>query len=602
MPKSEDIGKLDALPSRKKDVVFRWAGIIHDFEIYAKESGKRKRVKAMKDFCLHYRIMHPEDKGFGKTTLRDKIDAFNEYGIVGLAPDDGKGGKSFEWCEQAKACLKQIFLNINAPPISWCIQETRREAKKNGWNLPCDKTMYRYLNQIPKSIQDFHRRGEKYHREHWIPSALRDYRSIVPGQIYVADHYQVNVAVRMPSGKVLFPWLTLFMDMRTRKIVGWCLSDCPSGETIRLAFLRAIKDCGSPQKVLQDNGRDFSGLMFTSGIGKRFRFRVKVEEFRGIYSCLGIDLIAALPGNPQTKPVERLFKEFRTAIELYFPTYRGPNVQNRIDGVDSRIKSGKDIPEWEYFLECMKDCIQNYNQNHHHTGHGMDGRTPNEVWNEYFAKNPIRRVSPESLRLLMMPSKLVKVGRFGISAFDTFYRSEPLMDHQGSECVYRFNPDDLSEIIVYAKDGRFLCTAQRIHRPAFNDTTGFKERKGLEKRLKKVAKEELEVSKAIYAFDYGYKKHDLPEDAEQQPEKLVRLIMTPLDGVQHQIDRDRENLPAKEEQQIDTGKVRRLFPENEDSGQVNFTDDDNDQEPRQTRFRGFLKDTFPRRKSEAVYD
>ena len=92
-----------------------------------------------------------------------------------------------------------------------------------GWDLPGGRTLCRFLGRIPPGERDYHRKGKKYWREYYIPSVLRDYNPVVLGEVYIADHVQLNVAVRHSSGEVIFFWLTIWMDMRTRKILSWRL-------------------------------------------------------------------------------------------------------------------------------------------------------------------------------------------------------------------------------------------------------------------------------------------------------------------------------------------------------------------------------------------
>jgi len=538
------IDEFDRLPESKKGPALKWLSIIEGYETYAEVSPKKKQERILKDFLLRYRIDNPGEKRFKLRTLYNKFRAYREQGIMGLV--DGRGGvrNVAEWPEEAKSWAWQVFLNCNSPAASWCISQLRMKGEEMGWSLPSDATIRRFLDQIPQETKDYYRRGKKFWKQNHVPSVLRDYESILPGKVFVADHAQINIAVKHPSGKIIFPWLTGWADMRSRKMVSWHLDVTPSSDTINISLLHAIEKYGVPSNVLLDNGRDFSSIQFTGGVTKRFRFRVNEAEITGIYKLLGIEPCFAIPGNAKSKPIERFFWTQEVGFQKGFLTYRGRDIQHRPEGVDARIKDGKSVIEWADFLVCLDDYINHFNANHSHSGHGMNGRTPNEVWDEYFKTHPQRRVSPASLRLLMMKSKRVKVGRFGVTAFQNHYRSDLLMEHQGEMVVYRYDPRDLSCVYVYSGDGAFLCKAQKTRRTAWNDEEAIKTIKRLKKKKRKSIQAEREAHEEIIKLESGYRMRgpsgDESDDKPTRSAKVVRLLRTPFDGVQKQIDAEKD--------------------------------------------------------------
>jgi len=558
----------DRQPQWKKDEALRWIKIIEGFENYAKTRGPKQRVKAARDFVKLYRIDHPGEKAFSHQTLFRKITEFRNSGIEGLIPQSGATHNFTVWPEEAKAWLWQKYCNINQPTAAWCIAQLKAEAKKHLWRLPSVATMRRYLERIPQETRDRWRRGERYWREHYLPSVLRDYEQMDPGELYVSDHQQINVAVRHPSGRVLFPWLTAWKDMKARKILGWVLADIPSSNTINLALKYSIEKYGAPENVVLDNGQDYSSKHFSGGVRKRFRFKVDDEEVAGIYKLMNIEAHFCIPGNPPAKPIERWFLTEELNFQKAFPAYRGNNVLNRPEGIDKKLReeiryrrvkdglvsiaTGEFIPtetmiknkwvlSWDEFNDCLENYIENYNQDHKHQGHGMNKRTPNQVWNEYFATHAQRRVSPTSLRLLMMKSsRPVKVGRFGVRAFDGFYRSSEVMDHQGEYIAYRYEPKDLSSIHVYTTKWEYINVAERTLRTAWNDEEAYHEIKKIEKKRKQAIKSEREAAENLIEVEFGYQKQEPSGEHPDTPAKTFRILRTPFDGIQKSIDQKEE--------------------------------------------------------------
>ena len=586
---SDQFNDFDRLSEVKKKEALRWAAIIREFEVYAKKCGRKKRHKSMKDFCLKYRIEHPEEKHFKWRTLHENIRDFRIKGIVGLVNKSGRGKKPAEWPKEAKAYLWQLYNNINAPAASWCIKETALKAKEMGWELPSKSTMQRFVSQIPQETKDYYRKGKKFWRQHYVPSVLRDYKSMVPGELYVSDHQQINVAVKHPSGKVIFPWFTGWMDMRTRKILSWHLDVVPSGDTINISLNRALEKYSVPEHAIIDNGPDYSSIQFTGGQTKRFRFKVNEAEVTGKYRLLGIEPHFCIPANPKSKSIERWFWTQELNFQKAFSTYRGNHVLNRPEGVDGRIKNEKHVIKWDDFLNFLEDYIACYNEQHSHRGHGMEGRTPNDVWNEYFSTHAVRRASLSSLRLLMMkPSKLVKVGRFGIAAFNNHYRSDSIMDHQGELINYRYDPKDLSLLHVYAANGAFIGVVEKIHRTAWNDENAFKVIKKFEKKRRKALKDELEANKGKAEVEFGYRPRGVSEERPERPSNVTRILRTPFDGVQKQIDDEvKRAVAVADDQDGAAGQYRNLFSiENHRRSEVEAT-------PRRSPIRLTINDPHP---------
>jgi len=572
------VDEFDRLTERKKDAALKWLSIVEEYAFYAEASPKKSQEKILKDFCLRYRIDHPGEAAFSPRTLYNKLSSYRKRGIMGLV--DGRGGARnvAEWPSEARSWIWQRYLNINSPAASWCVGQLRLQAKEVGWSLPSDSTVYRYLARIPQATKDYHRKGPKFWKQNHVASVLRDYESMVPGEVWVGDHQQVNVAARHPSGKIIFPWLTAWQDMRSRKIIGYHLAITPNSDTINLSLLRAIEKFGVPAHVIIDNGRDYSSLQFTGKVTKRFRFRVNEPEVTGIYKLLGIEPHFCLPGNPGAKPIERFFWTQEVGFQKAFPTYRGHNILNRPEGVDARIKDGKSVIEWADFLVCLDDYIADFNENHSHSGHAMGGKTPNQVWAEYFATHAQRQVSPASLRLLMMKSKRRKVGRFGINAFRNYYRSDPLMEHQGEWVVYRFDPLDLSLIYVYRETGEFLCSARKTHRTEWDSEAALEGVKRAEKKQRRAIQAEREAHENLIKIQSGYRMRgslgDDSDDKPTRPAKIMRLVRTPFDGVQKQIDGQEESAEGDVDQRGFADRYRKNFS----IGSSRIEDDEGDGE------------------------
>lgn len=187
----DEDGAIDSFenqPLYKKQEAEWWLNVIREFGGYSKKQGRRKRMQAVKSFIIRYRVEHPDEKKFSWQTLMRKIRQFHEHGLPGLVNGYGVAQRFAPFSDEAWAWVKEKYLNINQPTADWCYSELMLESKGKNWEIPSKGTVLRSLRQIPYEDKVFFREGEKKWREKCLPSILRDYESMTPGEVFVADH------------------------------------------------------------------------------------------------------------------------------------------------------------------------------------------------------------------------------------------------------------------------------------------------------------------------------------------------------------------------------------------------------------------------------
>jgi transposase InsO family protein len=107
------------------------------------------------------------------------------------------------------------------------------------------------------------------------------------------------------------PWLTVWQDVRSRKVVGWELFvGDPCTDNIILAFRRAVMKHGVPESVWTDNGRDYDSWALQGRTKKErhaARGRFDSPRLHGIFAQLKVQAHNVQPYHGQSKPVERFF-------------------------------------------------------------------------------------------------------------------------------------------------------------------------------------------------------------------------------------------------------------------------------------------------------
>lgn len=525
-----------ALPTALRREALRRARVLELAD--AASSRAKKRGESLARFVEKYRADHPGEKRLSARSVYRWRRAFAEGGLLALVPDwesrEHLGLSSLT--PEMKAFLDLLYLDQNRPSVKWCCQRLAEKCRERAWRVPSYSAVRRYLKSIPAEERVFHREGQRAWENKFLPSVLRDYESINANDIWCADHCQLDVAVlvrdRNGSRRPIFPWLTAIEDLSSRAIVGWALAETPSSSTINLALLRALRRFGVPWHFLIDNGRDFASKQFTGGAPKRFRFKLNESEVHGIFLFLKIEPHFAIPGNPKAKPVERFFGTFKGDFEVAFPGYRGRDVAHRPEKLKAELKAGDEL----LYLGAMESevggWLETYNATWEHGG--LDGRAPLDAWNEHFAENVVRKVEETALRLIMMVAEEPRtVGRFGVTFQDQHYWHEDLAKHHGRKVLIRYEPDDLSRVVVHDLEGRFVCVAGRRGRTPFLGTVDEHKRVQALKKKKKRALREARAAAAELAGGEPTLSDKLRPPAEKEPATpFVELAATGFEDVE----------------------------------------------------------------------
>jgi transposase InsO family protein len=352
------------------------------------------------------------------------------------------------------------------------------EALRRDWRTlepecprpPSYSAIRSYLQQLPQPLLILSREGKRQFQERCEPYLLTDFESLRPNQIWVSDHGQHDAFVRndlfsgVSANAAVRPWLTAVLDMRSRKIVGTAWSATPSSHTISSALRVGIGDFGIPQILYVDNGKDFEKI-------GRVDFS---PECSGVLVRLGIQPQYCLPGHPQSKLIESWFGTIHKRFDCLWPSYCGPGPKERPEQCTVALQEhqaflkGKrktsPLPLASEFVATALQWIEEYNSQHPHTGRGMKGRTPDEVFDELLLPGQRRLIeSPEVLYALFWDRQRRKVSEGGcVQLYGERYEPADgeslakLFLEIERDVIVACDPANLGEAIALDLDGRFL--------------------------------------------------------------------------------------------------------------------------------------------------
>jgi len=473
---------------------------------------------------------------------------------------DQRGGDQRSQADDAAwQFFQEIFLDERKPKVKHCWARTREYAEAHG----LDWVSYRQCcmelaRRIPVELQAQFRDPTLY-RSAYKPRIEQHPEAYPARTCWLGDHCICDFFVRHPTtGKPARPWLTAWMDWRTRRITGWCMTLSPDSSTILAALRHALlhqrdENMGGPDRVIIDNGADWAGYTF-AGMTKAERRRVQrtVEGFRldetnaeGIFKLLGITAHFCEPYRPDGKSrVERWFGTLHDQFDRSMPTYCGSYHGDRPETLQKSLKTS--LPDFEHVRQRLADFIDGYNASRDHHKPDMRGLSPDEalaLW------APDKRAYASTvgldhcLQIWAQPQTVSKQGvsiQVGGRSLSYGYVEPKLRPYKGrtkAKVRIAYDPSDLRTVRVYDEKWRFICE------PELNDVGGGDEAitKGdvarAHRKISQYRAKRREV--AAQAHHEYLSSHELvAQEASQQAatdrqkpaDPPLKPIRTPLDG------------------------------------------------------------------------
>jgi excisionase family DNA binding protein len=498
--KLTESGELLDIPSHKREEAMRRLGIIQEAMSLAIKWQKegRKQREAFSYYCQTH------TPPLSLRTLQRWINQWKNEGLVGLI--DTRGGGRFESeiiNAEAFELFKSMYLTQEQRSVKQCLQMVRFFDKDQGtdWKIPPIRTMYRLVeDRIPKYVSVLKREGMNAYEAQCAPYIISDPDSIEPGQIWMGDHSQFNCWIRYRN-RWIRPWLTAWIDVRSRMIVGWWISPNPNQTTILLAFKRGAAEYGPPESVKIDNGRDYSSELWTGTHLTRNKALAKgyidTPWVAGLYAMMNVAVSFAIPYNPKGKAImERWFDTEDNQFTKTIPTYCGKDTARKPEELRDLLSSDAGIQNaysLEDFAVQFSRYIEVYNKSAH-TGAGMNGDSPEQVFNTRRS----RRVMADGVLDLIARvwSPELTVGKNGVKFKGLWYGQYDmnLLAHQGRKVRVAYDPDDMRQVYVYdAVTQRLILIAEQARLMSYGNRVD-------EEHLREAMSKKAKAIKSIRQF------------------------------------------------------------------------------------------------------
>ncbi len=449
-----------------------------------------------------------ESHGVSRVTLWRYIKATEkhprQHWLPLLAPRYHGGKGRAEFTPDAYEWLLARYLNTSQTKVAVLIKELRDEAPKRGWVVPGDDTIMRRLKEEPAWKVTGGRLGMKA-LERSFPAVERSFSSLRLHELWESDGRRADVWCRWPDGSVARPFIIIWREVRTRLVlsVRGCLH--PTADVVVQAFGNAMERAQAiPENAKLDNGHEYASKLFTGGQKSRYRYKVKAGEPIGIMTLVGTEAKWSKPAYGQDKPIE----SFWTFVANHCD--QAPEFQGAYCGKDPKSKPddfdrNRAIPLEAYQVK-LANILQSFN-NRPHSGEGMGGRSPVQVYAELLDAAKVKRPDPAHVRLYKMGVAMIKMDkrefslRLTIDGYGPIRYEHPALAELPQSARDRklqvyYEPDDPTAAVAVYDGGEFICEATPMDRIPFLEPGGELTRARAEKKAAWVKPKKAAIKQA----------------------------------------------------------------------------------------------------------
>ena len=495
-----------------------------------------------------------------ESKLRRITEKYIKDGNEGLIPlwNPGTQRRKIKDDKEAVKFLEKTYMVELGPSVLESYQRYCEEFGDKRDRLFSHTTIAEFIKtKWTESERMLARDPDQWQKKHGL-YINRDWDKVAINECWFSDAKQIDIAC-IYNDKVIFPWLTAFMDAKSRKFVGWVLTPTPDKWAISQAFDYAIAVHGVPKVIYIDRGKPYKSYMIS---GKKIKSRVidsfeniEREPFIGQFREAGSEVYFAYPRWPREKIIEANFGLF-TDRDRDVPGNRSWDTKHRPKKLEREIKAGK-LLTFDQLYQRINKTLNERNGRCHST----TKKSPNSYYENYV---PV--VPSESFRaFLKMDRHWIKIRNSGVKIGKDFYRGEGLWRHSGEVVECRRDPADIRKCAIIL-NGKLLEIAYLEPKGHYRGEITLKNRETVAKINQNIRREKkrlIEHEEEILTNPDPLKK---AMSMSQEPklkareirpaskvtalhknEKLSRQVMKELEKSEPEIDIENEAATANQE-------------------------------------------------------
>ena len=322
----------------------------------------------------------------------------------------------------------------------------------------------RFLGRLGTVTRERGRMGER-ELKNIRPFVRRTFADLCPNDVWSADGHTFDAEVQHPlHGRPFRPEITTFVDIATRRVVGWSVDLAESATAVADGLRYSVERHGIPAILYVDNGGGYKNAYMHGGAA-RVAAECEGDAAVGLMGRLGIQLEHSIPYNSQARGViERLHQTLWVAGAKDLPGFMGREMDReaRLEQFKlsrKALKNGGAMPlmPWHLFLRWVGERVDWYNARQHRT---LRGLTPDMAWRDHEARGWAATLpQAEDVDTLFRPRVVRVLQRAEIRLFNNIYFARELEEFHGLEAHIAYDIHDASKVWVYTPEGRLICTA-----------------------------------------------------------------------------------------------------------------------------------------------
>jgi len=428
-------------------------------------------------------------------TLDDLSRAFRKKGLAAFLPKVKKpvkrkdDNRRIAIPKQAIDWMNNNWRHYSGPYHLYNALE--KEATKQGWKIPSKSWVYRLWRKIPKILKEYYFEGPQAYEAKSAPFVPRDNTDLMALQVLCGDHSERDVTVLLPDKTLTRSWITIWYDLRTGLIWGWCLCLVPSSHTAGLAYANGVRNFGAQplsrpadgfySYVYTDHGRDYKSHHLNGKDIVVHKEAMKIDgglemlltqRRVGILDELAVRHLFSKKRNPKERPVERVFKDISAWEQNTFQEYCGshpkerPQLWFRLFKEHKSFLKGKrpssPFMTLEQYREFLAGFINRYNSMvHYRLTLGSLKVVPIEEYQRHYTTK--YEIASETLSLLLMKAEKRKILKNGVQCFRKHwsYFHEAMSVYKGKTVEMRFSDDNYNSVMVILPNMQ-MCEAERV--------------------------------------------------------------------------------------------------------------------------------------------
>jgi len=442
---------------------------------------------------------------------------------LGLAPASRASAQPVSIEREAWDVLCGLYLRLERPSFDACLRKLKNIAAEKGWTLPSDRTLRRRIDALPTAVKVKAREGEDALKKLY-PAQQRSREHMHPLHWVNADGHKFDVFVKWDDGTIGRPMMVAFQDIYSGMMLSWRVDQTENEEMVRLAYGDMVSLYGIPEHVLLDNGRAFASKKITGGVRNRYRFKVRPEDALGVITACGSEVHWATPYAGQSKPIERMFRDFATDFAKH-PAFAGAYVGNNPLAKPENYGS-KAVPI-DVFMKLLLVAVAEHNNREGRRSKVCGGiKSFRQAFEDALATTPIRRAGEKQEKLWLLAAENIRPRKpdGAIHLMGNRYWHKKLRDWVGQTLVARFDPQALHEpLAIYLPNGRHLLDAEVVEAVGFDNVEAAKKHARDRRAWMRATAEAEALEKRLSIKDIAEMLPHMPEMPPPE-RKLIRPV------------------------------------------------------------------------------